>query len=80
MPLVRAGFGDSVYQAAGMKAVAGGQNAGLDAEFSQSVWERERHVDVRKAVIVIAAIQQVVCGVACAAGDCNRVRGIEAFV
>ena len=68
---VRSGLGDHVDGRAGMRAEARRYRAGLDAEFLQRVRERERHVDVRHRVGVVAAIEQIGGAVALSAGHRN---------
>src|SRR5260221_12009588 len=62
-----------------MQAVASRQRAGLHAELSQRIRKRERHVDVGEAVIVVAAIEQVIGGVSGAARDGYGLRAEEAL-
>ena len=62
-----------------MQAVARRQRAGLHAELRQRIGKRERHVDVGEAVVVVAAVEQVVGGVARAAGDGDGLRTEEAL-
>src|ERR1700679_1408213 len=80
MPVIRTGLGDDVDQAAGMKAVARRQDTGLYAELCERVGKWKRHVDVGEAVHVIAAVEQVIRGVASAAGDGDGLRCVEALV
>ena len=62
-----------------MQTVARRQRARFHAEFLQRVGEGERHVHVREAVVVIAAIQQIVGRIPRAARDGDRLRTEEAL-
>src|SRR5262249_16887370 len=74
VPAIPAGLGDRVQDSARMQSVSRRERAGLHAEFRERVRKRERHVDVGEAVVVVPAVEQVVGGIARAAGDGNGLR------
>jgi hypothetical protein len=63
-----------------MQSVPCRQNAGFDAKLRQRIGKEERHIHVGKAVVVVAAIQQIVGGVARTAGNGDGLRGVKAFI
>ena len=58
--LIASGLGDDIYHRAGALAKLGVVVAGLHAEFLQRVRERERLVNVRHFIYVVATVQQIV--------------------
>src|SRR5437899_2828188 len=52
-----------------MQSVTGGNAAGLHAELLQRVRKRERQIDIRMSVVMVAAIEQIVIAVDLPAGD-----------
>jgi len=62
-----------------MQTVPRRKGAGLDAELGQCIRKREGHVHVREAVVVVAAVQQIVRGVPGAAGDGDGLGAEEAL-
>ena len=57
-----------------MQAVACRQSAGFDAELRQRIGKGERHIYIGEAVVVVAAVQQVIGGIARAAGNGDGLR------
>src|SRR4029077_18653543 len=72
VPSIRSGFGDGVDHASRMQAVPGRQCAGLHAKLGQRIGKWKGHIHVRKAVVIVAAIEQVVGFIARATGNGNR--------
>src|SRR5215471_4111562 len=66
-----------VDDAARMQSVAGRQRARLHTEFLQRIRKGEGKVDVRKCVVVVAAVEEIVGPVRLAAGYGNRYRTVE---
>src|SRR5690242_16800125 len=55
-----------------MNSVACGKAAGFDAELLESVWKWERQINAGKRIVVIAAVQQVICVGPLSTGDGDR--------
>src|SRR5215471_4970966 len=77
MQAIRARFRHQVNDTAWMQPVAGRQGTCLHAEFLQRIRKRKREIHVRKCVVVVAAIQEIVGSVGLAAGYGNRHRTVE---
>ena len=76
---VRAGARHHVHQAAAVLSTLCAQHGRLHAELTDRIREREGQVAVAHIVVVHAAIQTPRGGVAAAAGDRDRDRGIGVF-
>src|SRR5581483_8173637 len=74
---IRSRLGNQIHYAAWMQAIPRRQRTCLNAELLQCVREWERQIHIRESVIVVAAIEQVVCRVRLAAGDRNGLRAVE---
>ena len=71
MKLIATGFGDDVDGCAGMHAVLRREARGLNTELLENVREGKWHVDVRKRVVMVTSIQEVVDLISLTSSDGN---------
>src|SRR5437762_5895408 len=60
---VRSGLRDEVHHTARVQSVSRGQRACFHAEFLKRIGKREGQIDIRKGVVVVPAVEQIVCSV-----------------